>query len=93
MLDMTAPVSNAAPPPVQVQPAAAPQASVSAQPQPPPQRIPSRLSNVAKAALQEALETTVQTKKKPLVATFRPSICSRERPQRKRSGLRRPKES
>jgi len=59
---MINPVSNAAPPAVQVQPAAAPQASVSATSQPAPTDTV-QISNLAKAALQEALETTVQTNK------------------------------
>ena len=55
-------VSNAAPSPVQVQPAAPSQASVSAQSQLAPTDTVS-ISNLAKAALQEALETSVQTNK------------------------------
>jgi hypothetical protein len=59
---MINPVRNAAPPPVQAQPTAAPQAPASAKSQPAPTDTV-QISNVARAALQEALETSVQTNK------------------------------
>jgi hypothetical protein len=60
---MIHPVSNAAPPAVQVQPAAPTKASVSAQSQPAAPTDSVSISNLAQAALQEALETSVQTNK------------------------------
>lgn len=59
---MIHPVSNAAPPAVQLQPAAASKAQVSAKSQPASADTVS-ISNLAQAALQESLETTVQTNK------------------------------
>jgi hypothetical protein len=66
---MIHPVSNAAPPPVQVQPSAAPKAPASAKSQPASADTVS-ISNLAKAALQESLETSVQTNKEAAGGDF-----------------------
>ena len=66
---MIHPVSNSAPPAVQLQPAAAPKAPASAKSQP-ASTDTVQISNLAKAALQEALETTVQTNKEAAGGDF-----------------------
>jgi hypothetical protein len=66
---MIHPVSNSAPPAVQLQPTAAPKAQVSAKSQPASADTVS-ISNLAQAALQESLETTVQTNKEAAGGDF-----------------------
>jgi hypothetical protein len=58
---MIHPVSNSAPPAVQLQPAAAPTKAPASAKSQPASTDTVQVSNLAKAALQEALETSVQT--------------------------------